>query len=192
MGDDHKREYKRGFVLSTVIVIEAVLLGVSAVWCLASNIDLLPVLMNARAEHFLLGGVIGVSLSAVGLFLTKVESFKSFHQLVYEIMGPLFVHSRIVDIALIAAASGFCEEVFYRGVLQTQFGILIASLIFGFCHFAGKQFYLYVIWATLAGYLFGRLFEISHSLWLPITAHAVSNFVSIVILRQKMKALDKA
>jgi len=180
-------EYNRGFVLSTVIVIEAALLGVAAVWCLVSDIDLLPALQNARPEHFLLGGVIGIALSVFGLFMTRVESFKSFHQLVYEIMGPLFAHSKIVDIALIAMASGFCEEVFYRGVLQTQFGIWTASLIFGFCHYAGKQFYLYVIWATLAGYLFGVLFEMSHSLWLAIMAHAVSNFVSIVILRRKMK-----
>lgn len=192
MTDASKREYKRGFVLSTVIVIEAVLLGIACIWCLASNIDLLPLLVNAQPEHFLIGALIGISLSVFGLFMTRVESFKSFQQLVYEIMGPLFAHSKIVDIALIALASGFCEEVFYRGVLQTQFGIIVASLIFGICHFAGKQFYLYVIWATLAGYLFGRLFEISHSLWLPITVHAVSNFVSIVILRQKMKSMDKA
>ncbi|MCW5823793.1 MAG: CPBP family intramembrane metalloprotease [Cyanobacteria bacterium TGS_CYA1] len=191
MSNPHNREYKRGFVLSTVIIIEAVLLAIAAVCCLVCKIDLLPALTNARPEHFLLGGLIGVTLSVFGLVMTRVESFKSFHQLVYEIMGPLFAHSRIVDIALIALASGFCEEVFYRGVLQIQFGIVIASLIFGICHFAGKQFYLYVIWATLAGYLFGRLFEMSHSLWLPITAHAVSNFVSIVILRQKMRAADK-
>jgi hypothetical protein len=124
--------------------------------------------------------------------MTRVESFKAFNQLVYEIMGPLFAHSKMIDIALIAAASGFCEEVFYRGVLQTEFGIIIASLIFGICHFAGMQFYLYVIWAALAGYLFGLLFDISHSLWLPITAHAFSNFVSIIILRQKMKTADNA
>ncbi len=188
MIEERPRQYKRGFVLSTVIVIEAVLLGIAAIWCLVSNIDLLPVLANARIEFFVFGALIGVLLSVVGLVITKVESFKAFHQLVYEIMGPLFAHSRIVDIALIAAASGFCEEVFYRGVLQTEFGIVIASLIFGICHFAGSQFYLYVIWAALAGYLFGVLFEISHSLWLPITAHAFSNFVSIIILRQKMKS----
>jgi len=190
--EESPRQYKRGFVLSTVIVIEAVLLGVAAIWCLVSNIDLLPMLTNARIEFFVFGALSGVLLSIVGLVMTKVESFKAFNQLVYEIMGPLFAHSKIIDIALIAAASGFCEEVFYRGVLQTEFGIIIASLIFGLCHFAGMQFYLYVIWAALAGYLFGLLFEISHSLWLPITAHAFSNFVSIIILRQKMKSAENA
>lgn len=185
--ENFKREYKRGFVLSTVIIIEAALLGVSAIWCQIARIDLLPQLVNVQIWHILMGIAVGLLLSMTGFLLTRVDSFKSFHSLVYEIMGPLFAQSKIFDIALIAASSGFCEEVFYRGILQTQFGIFAASLIFGFCHFAGKQYFLYVVWATLAGFLFGRLFEMSHSLWLPICAHAVSNFVSILILIRILK-----
>lgn len=183
----HNREYKRSFVLSTVIIIEAALLGIAAIWCKAASIDLLPSLVNVEFWHLVAGVLIGGALSLFGLSLTRVESFKSFHQLVYEIMGPLFARSRVLDVALIAASSGFCEEVFYRGVLQSQFGTIVASLIFGICHFAGKQYFLYVIWATLAGYLFGRLYEISHCLWLPIIVHAVSNFTSILILRNILR-----
>lgn len=188
--ENHKREYRRSFVLSTVILIEAALLAVAAVWCKAASIDLLPKLVNFEFWHLLYGLITGLALSLFGFSLTrfeKLESFKSFHKLVYEIMGPLFAQSKVIDIALIAASSGFCEEVFYRGVLQNQFGIFVASLIFGICHFAGRKYLLYVLWATLAGYLFGRLFEISHSLWLPIIVHAVSNFTSILILRNILR-----
>lgn len=185
--ENHNREYKRSFVLSTVIIIEAALLGVAAIWCKAASIDLLPSLVNVEFWHLFYGVFTGLSLSLLGFSLTRVEKLKSFNQLVYEIMGPLFARSSITDIALIAASSGFCEEVFYRGVLQSQFGIIAASLIFGICHFAGKQYFLYVIWATLAGYLFGRLYEISHCLWLPIIVHSVSNFTSIFILRNILR-----
>jgi membrane protease YdiL (CAAX protease family) len=91
---------------------------------------------------------------------------------------------------LIAIASGvglaapFCEEFFFRGVIQQGLtrarvtgAVSLAALIFAIAHLDPVQFFaLFEL-----GLLFGALYAASGSLWACIGAHAANNGISLLI-----------
>lgn len=186
--------FERAFVLKLVLLIESAVLLISAIWCLLSQRDLLPLFVVKQPWHLGLAVAAGLMTSTSSLFISylgkkmadKITWLHNYCQLVENVMAPVFAKATLSDIFLISLSSGFCEEVFYRGILQFQFGIIAASLIFGFCHYAGPRYFFYVIWAGIVGAFFGGLIIITDCIWVPIIAHMVSNFLSLCILRYKI------
>lgn len=188
-------KFSRGQLLALIIVMEALLLLVATIWCWIAKIDLLPVLSLHNPAVLLVGVGVGLvmaafsfALSALGKrFRHKFPFFASFEEFIQETLAPIFSEVNPLDILLIALASGFCEEVFFRGVLQSQFGLVIASIVFGLFHVTGqKKHMFYVVWAALAGAMLGSLLMIFNSLWVPIIAHIINNWLSITMIRYEI------
>ncbi len=173
--------------------MEAALLLVATVWTYIAQLDLIALLKTFTPGLMLIGLALGAGMSLFSLAITiatkrlsnKFPALASFDEFVRTTLQPIFSEVTPLDIILIAAASGFCEEVFFRGVLQQQFGLIIASLIFGLFHY-GRKYLIYTVWAALAGMLLGASMEWSHSLWVPILAHALNNLLSIGMVRYKI------
>lgn len=85
-------------------------------------------------------------------------------------------------IILIGLAAAIPEEMLFRGAVQGQFGLIMASLIFGTLHAIS---FTYFIYATLAGLLLGGLFILTGSLWLPIGAHFAIDVVMFWLLMRR-------
>tara|TARA_Y100001958_G_scaffold159681_1_gene162411 strand:- start:898 stop:1755 length:858 start_codon:yes stop_codon:yes gene_type:complete len=92
----------------------------------------------------------------------------------------------LIGIIAIAIIPGFCEEFFFRGILQKNlrqliknphFAIIISSLLFSAFHL---QFYGFFPRLFL-GIFFGYLFYWSGSLIYPVIAHAFNNFLSLTV-----------
>ena len=92
----------------------------------------------------------------------------------------------LIGIIAIAIIPGFCEEYFFRGVLQKNLklllknphiAILLSSLLFSAFHL---QFYGFFPRFFL-GVFFGYLFYWSGSLIYPVLAHALNNFLSLSV-----------
>lgn len=80
----------------------------------------------------------------------------------------------------LAALSGFAEELFFRGAVQGQWGLVPASLLFGLLHTGpGAPFRLWTLFATLAGFTLGGLALWSGNLLASIVAHFVLNAVNL-------------
>lgn len=80
----------------------------------------------------------------------------------------------------LAGLSGFAEELFFRGAVQGQWGLLAGSLLFGLLHTGpGAPFRLWTLFATLAGLTLGGLALWSGNLLAPIVAHFVLNAVNL-------------
>jgi hypothetical protein len=93
-----------------------------------------------------------------------------------ETLGPL----SLAEIAVLAAASGIGEELFFRGALQPRVGLVAASLLFGAAHLVpSRPLALWSVFACAAGLLFGALFERTGNLVAPIVAHAVVNALNL-------------
>ena len=84
------------------------------------------------------------------------------------------------DIVVIALLSGFSEELFFRGVLLPEMGLVLSSLCFGALHALCA---VYFAWATLIGAGLGALALASGSLVTPIAAHATYNLGALLLLR---------
>ncbi len=90
----------------------------------------------------------------------------------------------LINLFVVALVPAFCEEIAFRGVLQTQLAkafrnphiaIWVSAFLFSFIHF---QFYGFIP-RLLLGAFFGYLLIHTGSLWAPIVAHFVNNAVAV-------------
>ena len=88
-----------------------------------------------------------------------------------DLLTPFGKSLSLSEIAALAALSGISEEIFFRGAVQGEIGIVGASLLFGLLHPLNLS---YVIWASTVGFAFGLLFQATGSLIPPI-ARRLSN-----------------
>lgn len=91
-----------------------------------------------------------------------------------------------VNIVVMAITPAICEELLFRGVIQNQLekwfknahiAVWVAAIIFSAIHFQFYGFFPRMILGAALGYLlvYGK------SLWLPIVAHALNNFMAVVV-----------
>jgi hypothetical protein len=87
--------------------------------------------------------------------------------------------------AVVAISAGFCEEVVYRGYLQTQLtaftgrasaGIALQALLFGVAH--GNQGRSAIVRLALYGLAFGVLARRRQSLWPGVVCHVWTDLAS--------------
>ena len=97
-----------------------------------------------------------------------------------DVLTPLGKSLSLPEIAILAVLSGLSEELFFRGVLQAEIGIVAASLLFGLLHPLNLS---YVIWAATVGFAFGLLYQATGSLVPSILCHGGYNFAALVYLR---------
>ena len=183
-----QKTINRATLINMVLVMEGVLLLIATVWSQVREIPMITALVPT-SQGLLLGTASGIALSLSGLMIFWLAKYKVFkwlggiRELLTKELGPLFSTVTLGDVILIAVASGFCEEIFFRGVLQQQFGIVSASIMFGFLHSPSLRFPQYGIWAFVAGLFLGWIYQITGNLWTPIIAHIVNNILGLLLLR---------
>jgi len=80
----------------------------------------------------------------------------------------------------LALLSGFCEEFFFRGAVQGSWGWLIATVLFAALHTGRERsFWVWTVFAGVAGLLFAWLTIWTGNLLAPILGHALLNAVSL-------------
>ena len=129
----------------------------------------------------LLGGAAGI---AFGLGIVRLSRFTVFrfkwartlHIEFRGLLGPL----RGRDILAFAVFSAVAEEMFFRGAIQPELGIVPTSLIFGLLHIApGRKFLPWPFQAVAMGFAFGGLYWLSGDLSAPIMAHFTINYQNL-------------
>lgn len=85
------------------------------------------------------------------------------------------------EMVILSGLAGLSEEVFFRGVLQQEIGIVCASLVFGMLHAISLP---YVVWATLMGGYLGWLLHVTQTLWVPILTHTIIDIVGLWYIRR--------
>jgi len=184
-------------LLNITIFVEAFLLLLATLWSHFAGVPLIEH-MKPDVRIILLGGAVGLVMAGFGYFLfrlgNKFNLFGQFKDIIYNYLLPLVADLRWPDLLVLAAVSGFCEEIFFRGVVQAQlgasnpaFGIAVTSLAFGFFHDPSCKHISYCLVAFIYGLVLGTLYHVTGNLWLPIVAHIVHNFVSLYILRYMIK-----
>jgi membrane protease YdiL (CAAX protease family) len=101
-----------------------------------------------------------------------------------EIMGRLMADAfgplTVVHTTLLALFSAVGEEFFFRGALQPEVGLGVASVLFGLAHFLPrKEFLLWTLFAFVAGGVLGALYQGTGNLLAPIVAHFVVNALNL-------------
>ncbi|MCE5301201.1 MAG: CPBP family intramembrane metalloprotease [Spirochaetia bacterium] len=125
----------RKFFYLLMSCMEFGLVGIAAVVAFFRHIPL-PSIINSAAPAWpavAAGAAAGLPLGLLVSFTgSKITLFKS----VYELLSTMFTtyNLKLFDIIIISVTAGICEEILFRGVLQTMWGIRITSFVFILLH----------------------------------------------------------
>lgn len=151
--------------------------------------------MQFHLPACLIGLLVSLATTGFSLFsltLGKgIPVLRELRKMSEEILAPIVEVLGPADIAFISLVSGFCEEVLFRGVVQSQIGLFPASLFFGLFHDPTFKQKSYVLFTIIAGVVLGYLYQQTGNLWSSITAHILHNFFALLLLRYLIK-LKKA
>lgn len=145
-----------------------------------------------------LGDSVGASIlfgtltafATVFLGLVTYRLFPVFEKLAEELAPMLVDDASRFGLVLVSVFSGVGEEMFFRGVLQEEFGLIVASIVFGVVHIGPDRRYLvWTAWAVLAGFLFGFLYELTGGLLAPMLAHMLHNAATLLLWKRHRESV---
>lgn len=171
-------------LLTLVFLTEGAALAVALLLARLLHIQIFPLTQDFP------GDVIKGTLAAlppltffICLLSGKADSVRVFRSLRRKVLGRirlLFLDVNAVELMMISASAGVAEEFLFRGVLQTKFGIIAASIIFGLVHFVSLS---YAVAASVMGFYIGAFFWMSGHLLVPIQLHFIYDFGVLVYMR---------
>jgi uncharacterized protein len=143
---------------------------------------------DSGALSVLLGALTAVATISLGLLVYRL--LPVLREIAEELAPRLVDGADRGSLVLVALFSGVGEETFFRGAVQQEFGLVVASLVFGLVHVGPDRRYLvWTAWAVLAGFLFGSLYEVTGGLLAPILAHSAHNAATLLLWRRSRKGL---
>ena len=120
-----------------------------------------------------------ITVAATRWLVARTKWARVLHLELRALIGPQS-GAAILGLAL---ASGICEEMLFRGAMQTSFGLLPTAVVFGLAHVGGsRQLLPWTLWAMLMGLLLGATFEAFGVLVGPILAHVAINYINLRFL----------
>lgn len=180
----------RSLIYTLTAALEGFLLLFAAIWIYFAHIPLLEK-MHFNLHACLIGLLVSVGTTGfafLSLTLGKnLPVLRELRKMSQEILAPIVETLGPIDIAFISLVSGFCEEVLFRGVVQSQVGLWLASLFFGLFHDPTFKQKSYVLFTMLAGLLLGYVYQQTGNLWSSISAHIFHNFFALLLLRYVIK-----
>ena len=135
---------------------------------------------------------LGATLPMLGFLAAIIQShwppLVELRRQIDQLLGTLFRHHTLAELALVAIAAGVGEELLFRGVLQpllqqwTQpmVAILSVGMLFGLAHAMSAT---YFVLASLAGIYLGWLALACGNLVPPMLAHGLYDFIALWYLR---------
>jgi uncharacterized protein len=155
---------------------------VAAVWCGLRGFEV-SLLGESVAWSLLLGVLTAACTISLGLLAYRL--IPTLRGISEELAPRLIDGARARDLVLISIFSGVGEEAFFRGAVLQEFGLVISSLLFGLAHIGPDRRYLvWTLWAILAGFVYGTIFEISGGLLAPVVAHAGHNAATFLLWKR--------
>jgi uncharacterized protein len=163
---------------------------VAAVWCGLRGFEV-SLLGESPAWSLLLGIMTAACTISLGLLAYRL--LPALRGISEELAPRLVDGAYARDLVLVSIFSGIGEEAFFRGAVLQEFGLVISSLLFGLAHVGPDGRYLaWTLWAVLAGFVFGAIFEVSGGLLAPVVAHAGHNAATLLLWKRSRRGKERA
>jgi hypothetical protein len=158
-------------------LLSAALVVFSVAWAALRDVPLATRLVPS-ATLVAAGVLAGAALWGTIPLLLRAPSMQRVWR---EILQPFSASLATRDMVVIAILSGVTEELFFRGILLPEIGLLASSLCFGALHALCAT---YFAWAAAVGAGMSALTLATGSLVTPIVAHATYNLGALLLLRR--------
>lgn len=90
--------------------------------------------------------------------------------------------------AIAAGLTAACgEEIFFRGFVQGQFGIVASTLVFGLMHIGKKDIRHIGFWSFFQGFFLCLSYELTGNLLVPMIAHGLFDIGGVLYFRKVME-----
>lgn len=133
-------------------------------------------ILELNLQQILIYGVLpALILVIIEILLSKVVSKKALDD--GGINEKVFKDASVGTIFILALVIAISEELLFRGVLQTTFGLFIASGIFAVIHVRYLKKPILFIFVVLTSFLIGYLFELTNNLLVVIVFHFALDFL---------------
>lgn len=170
--------------IRVAVVVYGLLATGAVLWgTVAGRLDLYhhpdPWVQWGFPQRTLLSLVLGVAVAVVAIAATRllVRRTAWARRLHVEFRG-LFGPLGSAEIAVFALTSGVAEELFFRGAMQPDVGLVVTSLAFGLLHILPRA-WPWTLWAIVMGFVFGALHALTGELLAPLVAHIVINYENL-------------
>ena len=170
----------------TVIALagEGGLVGIALIW---QRLRSIPMGIGDVSQGLAIGTAAAVALALLNWYLLRgapnLRPVASIRRLYQESLKPLFGGVGVTDVVIISVAAGIGEELLFRGVLQPEVGLVLASVIFGVLHMGGTGTLAFGCWVAVMGGVLGGLAVWTGGLLAPIVAHALYDGAAITYIR---------
>ena len=162
----------------------------AALWSLLRGFDL-RVFGDRPATGLFLGALTAACTVSLGVLAYRL--LPSLRRIGEELAPRLIDGADRSALVLVSIFSGVGEEAFFRGAVQQEFGLVVASLLFGLAHVGPDRRYLFwTAWTVLAGFVFGVLYDLTRGLLGPVVAHAAHNAATLLLWKRSRRNLPKA
>jgi membrane protease YdiL (CAAX protease family) len=163
---------------------------VAAVWCGLRGFEV-SLVGESGVASLLLGFVTATCTVSLGLLAYLL--LPALRNISEELAPRLVDGADRTGLVLISVFSGVGEEAFFRGAVQQEFGLVVASLLFGLAHVGPDRRYLvWTAWAVMAGFVFGFVYDLSGGLLAPVVAHAGHNAATLLLWKRSRRGREKA
>ena len=165
---------------------ESLLVVIAVCWWVYRGSSSWPTVVGWQ-EDIAIGLAVAVGLMGINYMLLMcgpdVLPLRPIRTLYRTTLRPLFADVRLSDVVVISIAAGIGEELFFRGVLQPEIGLVAASIVFGLVHMGGRGTFAFACWVAVMGLALGMLANVSEGLVAPIVAHTAYDAAAIGYLR---------
>ncbi|WP_281886845.1 CPBP family intramembrane glutamic endopeptidase [Paenibacillus sp. YYML68] len=127
------------------------------------------------------GAVLAVDLLVTNWVPSEVTDDGGINQM-------LFGNRPLWHIALLSLVVAFCEELLFRGAIQAAWGPYWTSILFAAIHIRYLQHWLMTGLVFSISYGLGWIYIQTGTLWTPILAHFLIDFIMGCILRYRRES----
>lgn len=132
---------------------------------------------------FLIGGVAGLAVVLLDFILMKVLPASYYDD--GGLNERIFRNRNIVHIAFIAAIIAFCEELLFRGIIQTHVGLVVSSIIFAVVHYRYLFNWFLFLNIIVLSFFIGYLFLLTGNLLVTIFMHFIIDFLLGLLIKNR-------
>jgi membrane protease YdiL (CAAX protease family) len=177
----------RSHILWLSFILEGGLALLFFIWAAYRNVDFphYPEWREVWLGFLFCLPLFGLNYLLFGPLSERFALLRSCYEFRDRIVRPLAEALDLWSSAVVSICAGVGEELFFRGVLQTEFGIVVASICFSLLHFgfsASKYLFVCLLYIAI-GFYFGIICIINQSLWVPIIAHVAYDFIALIYIR---------
>ncbi|WVX84354.1 type II CAAX endopeptidase family protein [Niallia oryzisoli] len=129
------------------------------------------------------GGTAGLAVFSLDLILMKILPDKYYDD--GGLNRRIFQGRSLIQVAFIALIVSISEEILFRGVIQTHFGLFVSSLIFAFVHYRYLFNWFLFVNVTVLSFLIGYIYLHTENILVTITMHFLIDFLLGCVIKYK-------